>query len=451
RAAARAEAQRAEGKAAPARKARPGHRRARAQRAPCDGRGAIATREGPAQDRTASRADCRHRIPETGDRPRQGGTPRGTRQAPRAACGRAASRRAPAAAVRGRPAAGGRGPVAGFDGGAAGARAAGRPAAAQVQFPPREGRRRLAGLSRPGRGRDSGRRHTRGPRRAAGARPPAGGRWHPGPGAGRRRGRQCAHRQGRLDRARGAQQVAGAADPGARPGDRTRSRCGEAEARAVGTGRAGAEGMSRGLVVILLAACLAGCGADASPPVTETVATAPLAFAVRGTGRLVPAKATPLRVPGENWSSRTLEWMVPEGSFVHKGDVVARFTSEQGKQDLAQAMLDLRRNQLAHAAKQLELQAGEGRVAVDLSQVGVQLGIAERYAEADLSTLARNEVLDAVQDADFLGRKQDTLEWKRDRAGVIGGAELAVLDAQRATYQVKADAQRKDLEALELR
>lgn len=209
--------------------------------------------------------------------------------------------------------------------------------------------------------------------------------------------------------------------------------------------------MSRGLVVILLAACLAGCGADASPPVTETVAKAPLAFAVRGTGRLVPAKATPLRVPGENWSSRTLEWMVPEGSFVHKGDVVARFTSEQGKQDLAQAMVDLRRNQLAHAAKQLELQAGEGRVAVDLSQVGVQLGIAERYAEADLSTLARNEVLDAVQDADFLGRKQDTLEWKRDRAGVIGGAELAVLDAQRATYQVKADAQRKDLEALELR
>src|SRR5690606_21963208 len=108
-------------------------------------------------------------------------------------------------------------------------------------------------------------------------------------------------------------------------------------------------------------------------------------------------------------------------------------------------------NQLAKSAKQQCLYAVGGWVAVDQSQVGVQHGIAERYAEADLSTLARNEVLDAVQDADFLSRKQDTLEWKRDRAGVIGGAELAVLDAQRATYQVKADAQRKDLEALELR
>jgi hypothetical protein len=201
----------------------------------------------------------------------------------------------------------------------------------------------------------------------------------------------------------------------------------------------------------LLALGLGACGADDARAVTETVAPAPLSLAVLGDGQLVPAKATPLRVPGANWSSRTLEWVLPEGSFVKKGVVVARFSSDQGKLDLAQAMVDLRRNQLARVAKESELQAGQGRVAVDLSQVGVQLGIAERYASVDLSTLARNEVLDAVQDADFLGKKQDTLEWKRDRASVIGGAELAVLDAQRATYRINADAQQSDLDALELR
>ena len=200
-----------------------------------------------------------------------------------------------------------------------------------------------------------------------------------------------------------------------------------------------------------LALGLGACGDDDAQPVTETVARAPLILAVRGSGQLVPAKATPLRVPGANWSSRTLEWLLPEGSFVKKGEVIARFSSEQGKLDLAQALVDLRRNQLARAAKESELQAGQGRVAVDLSQVGVQLGIAERYASVDLSTMARNEVLDAVQDVDFLGKKQDTLEWKRDRASVAGGAELAVLDAQRATYRVNADAQQSDLEALELR
>ena len=201
----------------------------------------------------------------------------------------------------------------------------------------------------------------------------------------------------------------------------------------------------------LALACLSGCGAYAAQPVTETAAQAPLTLAVQGRGELVPTRATPLRVPGSNWDSRRLEWMLPEGSFVRKGDVIARFSSEEGQQDLAQAMVDLQRNQLARAARESELQAGQRRVAVDLSQVGVQLGIAERYASADLSTMARNEVLDAVQDSALLHDKQDTLQWKRGRASMRGGAELAVLDAQRATYRINADARQDDLDALELR
>src|SRR5690606_18824958 len=69
----------------------------------------------------------------------------------------------------------------------------------------------------------------------------------------------------------------------------------------------------------------------------------------------------------------------------------------------------------------------------------------------DLSTLARNDVLDAVQDARFLGAKQDTLEWKRGQFGVRGGAELAVLNAQRATYSINAKTRQDDVNALELR
>lgn len=196
---------------------------------------------------------------------------------------------------------------------------------------------------------------------------------------------------------------------------------------------------------------LAGCSAEAGRPVTEIVAPAPLQLSLRGHGELVPGKATPLRVPGNNWDSRTVQWMLAEGSFVHEGEVVARFASLDGQQDLAQAMVDLQRNQLARLAKEQELSAGQRRVAVDLSQVGMQLGIAERYASADLSTLARNEVLDAVQDQRFLGEKRDTLEWKQGRTSMRGAAELSVIDAQRTTYQVNADARQQDLDALVLR
>ncbi|ALN83002.1 efflux RND transporter periplasmic adaptor subunit [Lysobacter antibioticus] len=208
---------------------------------------------------------------------------------------------------------------------------------------------------------------------------------------------------------------------------------------------------SRFAALVIALALLSACASDTAPATVETVAAAPLRLSVRGEGELKSAKATPLNVPGRNWASRQVEWMLPEGSAVRKGDLIARFSAAQGQQELSQTLIDLQRNLLARAAKQGELATAQSKVAVDLAQVAVQLGIAERYASADLSTMARNEVLDAVQDASYLTAKRDTLEWQRGQAGVRGGAELAVLDAQRATFDLAAKARQSDLDALELR
>ena len=202
---------------------------------------------------------------------------------------------------------------------------------------------------------------------------------------------------------------------------------------------------------LLAAVLLAGCGEAPAPPVTETVAAGPLLLEARGDGVLRSSKPTPLRVPGNGWSSRRLEWMLPEGSRVRKGALVARFSSEDSKQDLAQALVDLQRNALARAAKDEELASAQGRVGVDMAEVTTGLAIARRYAGADLSTLARNEVLDAIEDVHYLEARQDTLLWQRAQASVRGGAELALLDAQRATFDLDAKARREDLDALELR
>jgi len=187
---------------------------------------------------------------------------------------------------------------------------------------------------------------------------------------------------------------------------------------------------------------VAACGSDEMPVASETVAQGPLTISVRGEGELRSAKPTPLNVPGKNWAQRQVEWMLPEGSLVKKGDVLARFVSPEGEQQLAQAMIDLQRN---------ALESAQGRVEVDLSRVAVQLGIAQRYAGADLSTVARNQVLDAIEDREYLQVRQGVLQWQRDQSGVRGGAELAVLDAQRATFDMSAKTRKDDLEALELR
>lgn len=199
---------------------------------------------------------------------------------------------------------------------------------------------------------------------------------------------------------------------------------------------------------LLLAAC--GAAPDATLPV-ERLAAAPLELVVEAEGQLRSVKATPLQVPGTQWARRQVEWMKADGSRVAAGELVARFSAAQGELELAKALLDLQRNALARGAKQDELGALTGRVDVDLAQVGSELAIAQRYADAELEMFARNQILDAVQDERFLGVKQGVLQWKRGQSSSRGAAELAVLDSQRATFDLQATRKRDDLAALELR
>jgi len=136
---------------------------------------------------------------------------------------------------------------------------------------------------------------------------------------------------------------------------------------------------------------------------------------------------------------------------VSKGDLIARFSADESQLDLTQTLIDIQRNSLSRVAKQSDLQASRGRVDVDLASVDSQLRIAERYADADLDMLARNEILDAIQDKRFLGEKQGVLNWKREQAGERGVAELAVLDSKRNSLELSQKTSRQDLNALELR
>jgi len=205
----------------------------------------------------------------------------------------------------------------------------------------------------------------------------------------------------------------------------------------------------RGLLLTVL--LLAGCGDAAleSRP-TEQVTLAPAEFWVQAEGELKATQATPLQVPGRNWSGRQLVWMIEDGSPVKAGDVVARFTAAQAQLELDKAMLDLQRNALAKASKESELEIGLDRVDVELVQAQSALVIAQRYARADFEALARNVVLDAVQDEQFLGEKTEVLRWRQGQSSQRGQAEIQVLDVQRDSIDANARTRREDLEALEL-
>lgn len=208
------------------------------------------------------------------------------------------------------------------------------------------------------------------------------------------------------------------------------------------------------LSLVLLGHCiLLGACADQKQPEApfEIVQLAPLELRLQATGQLRAARSTPLQVPGSNWSRRQLHWMIPEGSRVAAGELVARFGADDSEVELAKAQVDLLRNALAKAGKAAEMQAGGARIDADLAQVGTDLGIAQRYAGADLDAIARNDILDAIQDQAFLSEKSDFLKWRRDQTGQRGAAELAVLESQKASHAMNAQRRSDDLTALELR
>lgn len=208
--------------------------------------------------------------------------------------------------------------------------------------------------------------------------------------------------------------------------------------------------MTRRGMAIACAALLVGCSHPADPPVLETVAAAPVTLDIAARGELKSAAAAPLQVPGPQWAQRQLVWSVADGSWVKKDELVARFVAPQSKLQLSDALLDLERNTLALAGKQQELDVNRDKLGVDIAQVDGELAIAHRYANAGELALARDKILDAVQDEHFLGVKQGVLGWQQRTASERGKAEVALLDAQRATNQVTADQRRADLSALEI-
>lgn len=205
------------------------------------------------------------------------------------------------------------------------------------------------------------------------------------------------------------------------------------------------------LLSMALFALVACSGPVTTQTVTDTVRTGPLTLWVHGQGQLKAIHSTPLLVPGKQWTQRQLSWVARDGSLVRKGEVVARFSTGQSKQDLSEALIDLERNTIARIAKQAELQQKDSQLNVDLADVASQLSIAHRYANATLLAVARDKILDAVQDEHYLKTRQHILDWRRDQSSRRGQVALAVLGAQRNTYEINARQKRADLDALVIR
>jgi HlyD family secretion protein len=206
------------------------------------------------------------------------------------------------------------------------------------------------------------------------------------------------------------------------------------------------------LFAAALAALLSGCGSASSTAGGPAETLAPRAWTetLEADGEIRAAANTPLTVPGSGWSGRVLVEMIPDGSSVAKGQVVARFDAPQARADLSQADVELLRKTLAEEANRRNAAVEENVLAGERARVEDDLGLSRRYEGVDLSLFPRNEILDALADVGFLTKKRTYLDWKVGQAQARAAAQDAVLHSQRDSVAQNAAQQRKSLDALEL-
>lgn len=213
--------------------------------------------------------------------------------------------------------------------------------------------------------------------------------------------------------------------------------------------------MARLSIAALLAPMLlviAGCsGEDNDTLPAETLALRPWEETLVASGELRAKKNTPMLVPGSQFEGRQLIEMVPEGTIVEKDQVVARFDAPKARVDLSQSELELMRNELTRMAQSDSGGLSAQQLSTDLAQVDTDLSLSQRYAKADFSVFARNQILDALQDTGFLTEKKDYLGWRRGQTDQRSAVDLAVIDSARATVAVSVQQKRESLNALEVR
>lgn len=209
----------------------------------------------------------------------------------------------------------------------------------------------------------------------------------------------------------------------------------------------------RMLLCTAAALTLAACGDDSAVRVpTETLAPRAWLETLDVDGEIKAASSTALAVPGTGWENRELLTMVEDGSFVKKGDVIARFDAPQARMELSQAEMELLRKELGEQTLVDSAAVNRAELSADSAKVSSDLTLSERYADikAESGVLTRNQILDALQDTGFLKNKRSYLGWKTGQADIRTAASRAVMASQKNSVSLTAEQRRKSLAALEL-
>ena len=194
---------------------------------------------------------------------------------------------------------------------------------------------------------------------------------------------------------------------------------------------------------------LTGC---AEPELQETlfvVEQKTFSIEIPANGELEAAQAEIISSPGRK--PMTIAWLAQEFIEVKKGDVVATFDSEQ-------LMLDSRKEELAMMLLESDLQQTvsrqyqqESEVKSEKNLVSQEFEFASNYNIDDVRLYSKLQIIDQMQNTDFLGAKDEFLDWKKLSVNSQSKGAIEVIDIKKQGHLVKYQQHQESLVKLEVR
>lgn len=206
------------------------------------------------------------------------------------------------------------------------------------------------------------------------------------------------------------------------------------------------------LLALIMSLVLAACGQSAVDKVeTAVVGSGLFEIILHAKGELRAAESTPVKPPPGSQNPRTIEWMVPDNSWVTRGEVVARFDASSAERGTRNIGIELSKVDIQVLAKQRELQRQLGELGNELELVDIEKIMADKFTMDNELAYSRHEIIDAMRDKALLDYRSGHLEGKKDTYRDREGAEVAVLNAARATQESKFQEHKMQLDSSEIK
>ena len=199
---------------------------------------------------------------------------------------------------------------------------------------------------------------------------------------------------------------------------------------------------------IFLILTLSACEEPKSQVPTYEVTAKPFVLEINAFGEIEAAEVHRILSPGSQ--PMTLSWLVEENTQIKKGDVVARFDAER-------LLKDSREQELAMLALEQDIEKGvalltqqQNEIDSEQTFVGHEFAFTDKFAIDDLRIYSQLEILETLQNRDFLEAKDEFLDWKEDSVERQHGSSMDVLSIRKQGHADRFERFRQALSQLQV-